>query len=456
MRALVAAADADKDVAGVAAASVNAARALIARSSGPLTVVLGRASLAESRRRSVDAAGAVVAARPDARFLPALRRCNVHGALDMGLAPGLLPGRVTLDDGRDWFAGTWPTVPAAAGLDAEGILRAAADGRIDVLVLLGADPLADFPDRDLAERALAGARTVIAVDTFLNASSRQADVVLAAAGFAEKAGTTTNLEGRVSSLSPAGHAAGHRPPRLDDRRRAGRCASAPTSASTDAGEVLAEIGRVAPSHLGLTVELVNATPDGVLLPLPAEAEPVAADDADGRWRRRCRRRPPTPTAPRRPSRGRRRHRGRGRRHRRGRGRRRRDAGDAAADARSAFAAGAPGPVPPLDAYSFRLVATRKLYDQGTLVQASSPAGRPGARHRRPRQPLDADRLGVAAGDRVVLALGPHARSPCRCTPTPACPAGPWPWSLNQADARVGDLDRRRRRRSPTCASRRLR
>ena len=56
---------------------------------------------------------------------------------------------------------------------------AAADGRIDTLVLLGADPLADFPDRDLATRGLAGARTVIASDLFLTESAAQADVVLA-------------------------------------------------------------------------------------------------------------------------------------------------------------------------------------------------------------------------------------------------------------------------------------
>ena len=41
----------------------------------------------------------------------------------MGLAPGLLPGRVTLDDGRDWFADAWPELPEAEGLDAAGILR---------------------------------------------------------------------------------------------------------------------------------------------------------------------------------------------------------------------------------------------------------------------------------------------------------------------------------------------
>ena len=80
-------------------------------------------------------------------------------------------------------------------------MRAAADGHIGCLVLLGADPLSDFPDRGLAQRGLEGVGTIVAVDTFLSASSQLADVVLAAAAFAEKAGTTTNLEGRVSTLS---------------------------------------------------------------------------------------------------------------------------------------------------------------------------------------------------------------------------------------------------------------
>ena len=119
----------------------------------------------------------------------------------MGLAPGLLPGRSALTDAGGALRAAWPLLPAQRGLDAAGILDAAAAGRIGCLVLLGSDPLADFPDRDLARRALAGAGRVIALDAFLTESSRQADVVLAVAAFGEKSGTTTNLEGRVSPLT---------------------------------------------------------------------------------------------------------------------------------------------------------------------------------------------------------------------------------------------------------------
>ncbi|MFQ5556212.1 MAG: NADH-quinone oxidoreductase subunit NuoG, partial [Acidimicrobiales bacterium] len=197
--ALLATADGDgpRDVAGVAAADIAAAATAL---EGPITVIVGRASLAESAE-SVEAAAVVLARRRDTRVRPALRRGNVHGALDMGLAPGLLPGRVDLVAGAGHFAEAWPTLPVAPGLDAAGILTAAAAGHIDVLVLLGADPLNDFPDRDLAGRALAGAGSVLAVDLFVNDSAAMAaGVVLAAAGPTEEPGTFTNLEGRVSVI----------------------------------------------------------------------------------------------------------------------------------------------------------------------------------------------------------------------------------------------------------------
>ena len=118
---------------------------------GPVVVIVGRGNLASSANSVVSAAAAL--AGPGTLFLSALRRANVHGALDAGLAPGFLPGRVTFDAGRDWYNEQWGGVPKARGLDTEGILRAAADGQIDVLILLGADPVSDFPDATLAQNS---------------------------------------------------------------------------------------------------------------------------------------------------------------------------------------------------------------------------------------------------------------------------------------------------------------
>ena len=141
---------------------------------GPVVVVAGRSNLAEQGAAVLDAVDAVVAAAPQATVLPVLRRGNVIGALEAGLAP-------------------------VSG-DTDAILRAAADGQIKVLVLLGADPLRDHPDAQLARRALAGAERVISVDGHMSLSSRAADVVLPAAVMGEKSGTTTNIEGRTTPV----------------------------------------------------------------------------------------------------------------------------------------------------------------------------------------------------------------------------------------------------------------
>ncbi|MEM7325000.1 MAG: NADH-quinone oxidoreductase subunit NuoG [Actinomycetota bacterium] len=164
----------------------------------PVTVIFGRANLAESARYTADAIGGLRRLCPEAKFLPALRRGNVNGALEMGLTPGFLPGGVR---NRNVFLDSWSSTPEFEGKDTDAILRAAVAGEIDTLILLGADPIDDFPDSKLAREALENIETIIAVDTFETASSSRADIFLPAAMFGEADGTFCNLEGRLSPLS---------------------------------------------------------------------------------------------------------------------------------------------------------------------------------------------------------------------------------------------------------------
>ncbi|HEX5615174.1 MAG TPA: molybdopterin-dependent oxidoreductase, partial [Acidimicrobiia bacterium] len=239
---------------------------------GPIVVFLGRGSLAESPAATVRAAAAF-AGRDDTLFLSGLRRGNVHGALEVGLAPGFLPGRVTLADGAEWFTERWGTVPADRGLDATGVLRAAAEGRIHALVLVGADPLSDFPDRALVERALDGIGTIVAVDAFVSESTRRAEVFLPCTLWGEKAGSTTNLEGRVQRLgmkvSPEGTS-------MDEWRIAVELA-ARLGVDFDletVDEVTDEIAAVAPALLGATADLLRRARDGVVVPVADHVDDV--------------------------------------------------------------------------------------------------------------------------------------------------------------------------------------
>ena len=258
---------------------LEAAARCLRESDDGVTVVLGRMSLAESAN-ALSAAALELSGLPSARFLPALRRGNVMGALEAGLAPGLVPGRVLLEDVGDDapLAQAWPRLPASAGLDAAGILRAAARSEIDVLVLAGADPLNDFVDRDLAYRGLRSASLVVAVDLFVNDSaSLAARIVLPAAGPAECDGTFTNLEGRVSVMSrkvtPPGTA---RPDWMIAADLSERLEPGSTEGLDSPEAIRAELARVSEVHSPLTEDAIAANNlEGVLL-LPSGAASHAA------------------------------------------------------------------------------------------------------------------------------------------------------------------------------------
>jgi len=370
-----------------------------------VVVVLGRPSLAEDGALVAAAATMLARAWPAARFLPALRRGNVMGSLDMGLAPGLLPGRVALEDGRAWFERRWGSVPAERGRDTAGMLAALADGTMAAVLLVGADPLADFPDATAARAALERAELVVAVDGFLSASAAAAHVVLPAAVAHERGGTTTNIEGRISRLGqklvPPGQS---RPDWMIAAELASRLGG---DLGVDSSAALwDEVERVAASHAGITRAALEspAGRDGIVAPLaaapvtlgrrpPAPFDPVATPGIESVEVQGA----PPRAGLAEPSGG--------------------EAGadDGALSARAvpgaSAAATAPPPLrwpvpvsapalPPPDSYSVRLVSRRRLYDGGVLLSACpSLAGLAGAARVR-AHPLDLERLGQGAGGEV--------------------------------------------------------
>ena len=227
-------------------------------------MVAGKANLAEAGGFQADALLSLLDAVPHATVLPAFRRGNVVGALQLGMVPGP-GGNFTAEILRDVVAGT-----------------------VTCLVLVGVDPVADFPDSALAVTALASARSVVAVDTFLTASAQHADVVLAAAAAGEKAGTVTNLEGRVQSVARKVNAAGtSRPDWMIAADLASRLGGDLGFSSVD--DVTEAIAAGVPAYAGITPAALNAARDGLLaVRAPTRAlqraglEPPAASGYDYR------------------------------------------------------------------------------------------------------------------------------------------------------------------------------
>jgi NADH-quinone oxidoreductase subunit G len=324
------------DTGGVRAADIEAARGLLA--DGPVSVVVGRASLAESTAVTVAALSSLREIE-GCRFLPLPARGNFMGALDMGMAPGLLPGRNTLASAGSAFSSAWPAVPEATGLDGRSILSAAAAGDIDVLILLGCDPLTDAHDSDLAQSALDSSALVVAVDLFVSPSVARSDVVLPAAAFTEASGSHTNVEGRITAIrqkvTPPGTARADWMIAADLAERLGS-----DLGISGPADVWAELAPLSAVHGDVSAEAIEAERDGVLITATGR---VAFEPSDDEL----------------------------------------DAG-------------------PVDSYALRLVAARRMFDQGTIVANSEALAALAGPAQLALSGYDFDRLGVDPGTAVKV------------------------------------------------------
>ena len=249
---------------------------------GPVLALVGRAGLGEDPNLA-EAVAAFAMALPDAKIMPLMRRGNVFGALDMGVTPALLPGRVAVDDdaGRSALEGHWGPLPDGAGLDTTGILGALANRQLSALVLNGADPVRDYPTPSMATAALDTAEFVVSFEMFMSDSAAYADVILPVAGLGEVEGTATNLEGRIQKVNRIVPPAGMSRPVwsiINDL-------AATMGTEFDAGSAEAvgsEITQVAPAYGGVAWDRLSWGDDkeGLVLPGPAGTQPLEHTPTD--------------------------------------------------------------------------------------------------------------------------------------------------------------------------------
>jgi NADH-quinone oxidoreductase subunit G len=150
----------------------------------PVVVCWGPAHPGRDERATVTAVVELARAH-DSKVLVCPPHAGSQGLLDMGVHPLMEPGYADA---------------ALGGRDTRAILEGAAKGEIDTLLLLGVDPIADFPDAGLAQRALESKAFSIVVELFPTETALRADVVMPSAAYAERDGTFTNLERRLQKL----------------------------------------------------------------------------------------------------------------------------------------------------------------------------------------------------------------------------------------------------------------
>ncbi|MDH3453752.1 MAG: molybdopterin-dependent oxidoreductase [Desulfuromonadales bacterium] len=143
-------------------------------------------------------------------LFPVATKGNMQGLIDAGVAPELLPGLLDYAAGKEKFAAAWHATLPADGADADGILAGIEAGTIRALYLAGANPLVNFPESARWRKALAKLELLVVQDILASDLTRLATVVLPGAASAEKRGSMTALDRRVSQLrvavSPPGEA----------------------------------------------------------------------------------------------------------------------------------------------------------------------------------------------------------------------------------------------------------
>ncbi|HNS01163.1 MAG TPA: molybdopterin-dependent oxidoreductase [Anaerolineae bacterium] len=151
--------------------------------------------------------------RPGTGLNPLRGQNNVQGCSDAGGLPGFYTAYqpVTDEAVRRGFEEAWRVpLPGRPGLTTTEMVDGILTGQVKGWYVMGENPLMSEPNLRHAQHAVEQLDFFVAQDIFFNESNVYADVILPAAGFAEKDGTYTNSDRRVQrgrvALAPPGQA----------------------------------------------------------------------------------------------------------------------------------------------------------------------------------------------------------------------------------------------------------
>jgi formate dehydrogenase alpha subunit len=214
--------------------------------------------------------------KPGSGVNPLRGQNNVQGACDMGALPNFYSGyqRVTDPESRAKFEQAWGVpLPSEVGLTVVEMMNAAAEGGLKGLFIMGENPMLSDPDVNHVEKALKNLDFLAVQDIFLTETAQLADVVLPAAGFAEKDGTFTNTERRVQrvnqAIDPPGEARADWDILCDLARRMGYDMS-----YSDPAAIQDEIASLTPSYGGIAYDRLET--ETLQWPCPTKDHPGTA------------------------------------------------------------------------------------------------------------------------------------------------------------------------------------
>jgi formate dehydrogenase alpha subunit len=135
---------------------------------------------------------------------------NEQGVADMGCLPNYLPGYAPVSNAEAraaletiWFGRTNNVIPAQPGLTYMEMFKAAEQGKLKAMYIMGENPMINGPDLSQVQRGLEHLEFLVVQDIFMTETARFADIILPAGSHAEKDGTFTNTERRINRVRKA-------------------------------------------------------------------------------------------------------------------------------------------------------------------------------------------------------------------------------------------------------------
>ena len=198
---------------------------------------------------------------------------NVQGACDMGGLPNVYPGYQPVSDSQvaEKFEKAWGAkLSTRPGMTVTEMLKAAMEGEVKAMFILGENPMVSDADIQHVEKSLDALDFLVVQDIFMSETARLADVVLPGVSFAEKDGTFTNTERKVKrvrkAIEPIGSSRQDWEILCDLSTRMGYPMS-----YDDPSKILEEVGQLTPSYSGIYYDRIEK--DGLHWPCPNRAHP---------------------------------------------------------------------------------------------------------------------------------------------------------------------------------------
>jgi formate dehydrogenase alpha subunit len=198
---------------------------------------------------------------------------NVQGACDLGALPNVYTGyqKVVDPSVQEKFETAWRTdLSVEPGLTVMEMMSGAENGTVRGMYIIGENPMVSDPDLNHTQECLKKLDILVVQDIFLTETAKLADVVLPSLCFAEKNGTFTNTERRVTRVRKAidgpGAARDDWEIICDISRRMGYEMSYENSE-----EIFKEISAVTPSYQGISYQRIDE--EGLHWPCPSPDHP---------------------------------------------------------------------------------------------------------------------------------------------------------------------------------------